>query len=98
VIWLILRALWAGPIRSDATSFFKDRPPQPWSAWSVMWFVAAVALPVAVVVWVALNLVGGAGMWLFLGSAAVVAFAASLAVVTVLSAGGVRLYEASPQA
>lgn len=95
VIWLVLRALWAGPIRSDETDFFRGRPGKPWSVWATIWFVAAMALPVIAVVWVALNLVGDGAVW-FVLAAAVTAAVASLATVTVLSAGGTRLHEARP--
>jgi hypothetical protein len=93
VVWLILRSLWAGPIRSDETDFFRGRPGKPFSVWATLWFVAAMALPVVAVAWVALNLVGEGALW-FVVAAAVTAAVASLATITVLSAGGVRLYEA----
>ena len=97
VIWLVLRSAWAGPIRSDETNFFRGRPGRPWSVWATIWFVVAMALPVIAVGWVAMNLVGD-GALSFVLIAALTAVLASLATITVLSAGGTRLYDAPDDA
>lgn len=89
LIWLLLLAFWAGPIRSDEAAFFKGRPSAQWSAWAILWFVAAVAIPAGVLAVAILH-----GEVVFAVAYAATAFVASVAVVSVLSAGGKRLYEA----
>ena len=94
IVWLGLLALWRLPIRGDEAAFFKGRPIIGWDWKAVAWFAAAVAPPILAVAWAAYRLPAWWPAWLYLGGFVAAALIGAAAVVTVLTAGGTRLYDA----
>ncbi|MEX2137385.1 MAG: hypothetical protein WEB29_10630 [Chloroflexota bacterium] len=90
VLWWLTMKGWDIVIGADEAAFFGRRPAVEWSALAIAWMIAAVLLPTAVIVGLAIYLENWS---VFLAYLAIAVVAVPVALIS-LSAGGTTLDEA----